>query len=1020
MIRRGFLTKLVVSFVVLMVVTAVLGGATFAAEGGSTGGGGKPGCSGYALSTCYGATWRYYETTSDSVSIDGYSSSGNEYARSETIVGCSKFGGYWRYAMVGSKTSGRVTEGEQFGVIGISNNSDPVYNSEFFGPFYYSYLGVWANGGMNYIPKSKDSRNADWDDVKALYEALAEAYPGEFTLGFDSGSNLAWFCGPSNIDDVDPNKFEGLVRVGDNTTWTSTDWRNGNYLVTQYIDCDSVNGCTAKFEHNLKRAAGTENLNYSIERNSNYNNVSSTTIASNVSVGFSGNNIPKEVRGVSDSTITMYPGQVVCETLSFQPSAQSGPVTLTACASAVGQTQPDDATLLDIKVKNNNVGKYSSYTNTVYAKPGDNLSYKTSYHPVLQYTYNLKPQKIQINGGIVYPTDGINVAMELGILFNTYKGNGLKNWNNGFSVYSEPNTFELTNYTYALGSTDLREEYENYAVRYNNVGYDLRGVAVTNRSDSTKTTPRQVTFVNDDDDNNVAQVDTRQVSDTADALVPYNYSATTSVEQVPEVAFAGETMNIKYATGIEKKINLETTTGAEGEAYATMARDVKERLIYYIDNAGTGGASGVRNWGNAASDLCGYYGLARGGNCDYMMDLSGLTLNSSGNANGSSDTVDRAVNVPDLRAGTRVCVAAAIYPASSGADTNILASGSDTWAISDAKCFVIAKRPSFQVWGGGLQAAGNVSAIESVKNNLAGIFAYNLNSKSNSVVFGSFVEQNVVAKGLVNGLASGAATGRLLDDAYGIGYGSLEGNDVSYCNRRVPLSFANYSTIKTICPYTYGGTQYTGLAGISISSNGQALIEYLLRKDNNTVAVYSGNVNLNTDFVNLESVNGRMLNYTKSTGDLTIVAGGTVQSTTQIVRADGTVRVNADLIYAGGTYTTLGQIPKLIIYADNIVIDCAVGRVDAVLIAENNVSTCDSGDVNARANSNQLIINGAILARSLSLNRTYGATVGAGSGVPAEIVNWDASATLWGKNLADNDGRSGFVTVYQHESSPRF
>lgn len=111
------------------------------------------------------------------------------------------------------------------------------------------------------------------------------------------------------------------------------------------------------------------------------------------------------------------------------------------------------------------------------------------------------------------------------------------------------------------------------------------------------------------------------------------------------------------------------------------------------------------------------------------------------------------------------------------------------------------------------------------------------------------------------------------------------------------------------------------------------------------------------------------------------------------------------------------------IYAEgDIAIECEVGEIDALLIAEGTVKTCGNSDnVNSRKNSNQLKIFGAVLANKLEANRTYGAATGANSVVPAEIINFDPSLYLWNKAAEDYDETvtGGLEAVTVVEVAPR-
>ena len=126
-------------------------------------------------------------------------------------------------------------------------------------------------------------------------------------------------------------------------------------------------------------------------------------------------------------------------------------------------------------------------------------------------------------------------------------------------------------------------------------------------------------------------------------------------------------------------------------------------------------------------------------------------------------------------------------------------------------------------------------------------------------------------------------------------------------------------------------------------------------------------------------------------------------------------------IYSGN-YTDLSTMPKVVIYAkSNITIACDVKRIDAILISEHKVKTCDSDNINAKANSEQLVINGAVIAANLIPNRTYGAATGANTIIPAEIINFDSTLYLWGgADDGEGSGEANMKMTYIHELSPRY
>ena len=162
--------------------------------------------------------------------------------------------------------------------------------------------------------------------------------------------------------------------------------------------------------------------------------------------------------------------------------------------------------------------------------------------------------------------------------------------------------------------------------------------------------------------------------------------------------------------------------------------------------------------------------------------------------------------------------------------------------------------------------------------------------------------------------------------------------------------------------------------------------------------------------------------YSYSAGNLSV---GTVNVTEtdgkiKVFYAAGNVNIDGDIVYAG-SYSDLKQVPKVVVYAgENIVISCNVNRIDALLIADREVKTCDSDNTDAKANSNQLVVNGAIVTNKLVPNRTYGAASGANSVIPAEIINFDPTLYLWGGLKDENNSQNRkFDVAYTHELAPR-
>lgn len=312
------------------------------------------------------------------------------------------------------------------------------------------------------------------------------------------------------------------------------------------------------------------------------------------------------------------------------------------------------------------------------------------------------------------------------------------------------------------------------------------------------------------------------------------------------------------------------------------------------------------------------------------------------------------------------------------------------------------KWPTFQVWGGSVFTYGNIDASDATPRM----------SNGDQFMFNSWVEYGVFANGYVRGLASGAASSN----------GSLEdGTGGDFCKYRTPLSFANYSTEDfSLCPNING---QTGTFGYNLPRF-------------NIIASMEGLKN-----------NG----VTVGTSDETI-AGRTVTGR-EIIATKGSVTITGNIIYNDDSkvYYSLEEVPKMLIYANDVNISCDVTRVDAIIFAAGTLNTCSDGPRNgdgslnreAEAYSKQLVINGAIIAKTIYFNRTYGAVnlekldsaddktdgdikskcsnnVRACASIPAEIVNYDNSILVMGKDSNTATTKTNLVTVYQRELAPRY
>ena len=711
------------------------------------------------------------------------------------------------------------------------------------------------------------------------------------------------------------------------------------------------------------------------------------------------------------------------------------------------------------KVRNTSLtNSYADWQNAVYAKPTDKIGWINCYYPGVQFAYattvtheNYHPE----------PTEGLWWSNPL----NNHIFSAYSDWTNRYTISSHNLTPSFSAYeSFAAGMTETKDTQNEYNVRTGQASETLwetitsgfpASVSASDgvdhswachwRCDSgtcgthccasheectetctgegeNQSCSESCETVCDAECCNECYVDTcyhsdkyfansrsGTASDTSYVYVPYNFSNTAAVNISNSVVYAGETATISSST---VTVNMRYNDVTQG-TYATQVDDARAKLVGYLSSSSTGTAKA----GYGSSDICSALSYI-GSSCDELNSYNGMTFNSGASMRGSTDSLGfsgQTYNVYDAKAGDYYCVVVAVYPYTSGSDTNLNSSGSNNWYISAPSCRVIAKRPSFQVWGGSVYSEKSIKTSSAVKNNIRSVYSYTTTGKRNTTVYGSWVEQAVIANGLVSGLASGAASGDLTRAPWS---GSKEGSTPNYCTYRVPLSIANYSKTASeiICP-TYQQTGNSELPNAAIDRD--ALMSYWWVVDADYTS--KANIDLATDYVETRSLQGNQIRYTQSSGNITIGSATIPKGATHIVEANGDVRINGNIVYQNTNYTTSAEIPKLLIYSTgDITVDCDVDRVDAIIVAEGQVSTCDSTDYNSRTNSRQLTINGMVIADSLVLNRTYGAATSVNSSVPAEIINYDTSAIIWGNGMADANDFETLTTVYQHEIAPRY
>ena len=379
--------------------------------------------------------------------------------------------------------------------------------------------------------------------------------------------------------------------------------------------------------------------------------------------------------------------------------------------------------------------------------------------------------------------------------------------------------------------------------------------------------------------------------------------------------------------------------------------------------------------------------------------------------------VEEEIEIPDLDAGTECSLRLTISPSDSGEDAFSWNSVDMNSRKTIFGSFKIAKKPNFQVWGNGIYLSDGVNVPMSKKVRVDG---EDLNGGVN--VFGSWAELSVVSNGQVVGLVSGAGVG------YNISYSS-QYVDYDYSkydenfggDKEVSYDFCRISTLT----FANVGCRENNTGG-NIQDNDNVLKSEVLKNKAALIGRFNDNNNDSYTLIDGGDEDIRVDNSSTKVGNTTDFPNNNEKST-KFIKTKGTIIIDKDITYNNRSMTNIDSIPKIIFYANNIKINCSVSRVDAILVADNNINTCvdENGntpeDVNASIRSNQLVINGAIIANSLDLNRTYGAGMGRASIIPAEIINYDSSLYLWDERQeAEIKETKRLVETYSAEVAPRY
>lgn len=362
----------------------------------------------------------------------------------------------------------------------------------------------------------------------------------------------------------------------------------------------------------------------------------------------------------------------------------------------------------------------------------------------------------------------------------------------------------------------------------------------------------------------------------------------------------------------------------------------------------------------AAAAACTQFSGYQSGTCKTLKD------GTKSFALGSNSVANFTDNFPgNPPPGSEICYLTSVNKGSSS---------SPTWKHSSVACATIEQIASAQVLGNDLRVGSSFSGTN-VQSDISGYVFDNA---------ASWGEYGILAPGTIGGFASQS----------GANGGSSAGQS-SWSK----LTFANTGA-PTGCTTGYGCF---------------------------TAASNLGTIPDVKTFTTTATYNGSALNYNKGSASFSasdipgIIAGANLSQFTQSasITTTGTITIDKDITYKNGTLNDIGNLPQLILIAKNINITGNVKHIDAWLVATGTINTCSDVAQSALRTgncSNQLQVNGAIMANQLEMSRTYYDS--AKPNQAAETFNLRGDSYAWASNIAHQNGQ--WQTVYSTDLPPRY
>ena len=560
-----------------------------------------------------------------------------------------------------------------------------------------------------------------------------------------------------------------------------------------------------------------------------------------------------------------------------------------------------------------------------------------------------------------------------------------------------------------------------------------------------------------------------QTERKSSVYTPYNFN--TSIHSYIEsssggVGFLGARISIGANYGVAPRANeLVSKT-----PYATHTRDDQTVKVYEMIVDENYPESKLQEQTIPNGNICRGSGIER---CELVDTVKGI-INAAGKFTGdflNTENYERTIpdNLPGGGLGKKYCTRSVIWPASShDSDNNTVANnmsgsamngGNNLHHVSAASCVTLAKKPNFQVLGGGFYTNGTIKAALSEKAVGGGLGAY---PSAETRSFGSWDEFGVLAAGKVLGFGSGAAMGYEEGYNFNLPRGGIMNAYYTFIGPTGPNSVV--SGISNISHMTIANDK-NGPGNSGISRIGSAVLarlkarfrDTIIRNSSNTITSLTSNETSAKNYLglsqlyhqgdtSLSAMNSTANFYQFDRGGNLIARSNTTGEklmNTLAMYVDGTLTIDRNINIAHETYNAVDDFPQVLIFAKKINITSNVTNIDAWLIldedtGDNQIDTCsDNHYPNALSCNETLTITGPVFARKLILNRTAGSHTGGGragahplqtgptgtyyaegSIHPAEVFTLRADAYFWAYRQSLSGGQA--YMVYSREIAPRY